>query len=148
MNILQSIINNFKVISANAKTEKSKMKIVAREIYIDDLSQELKLLSEDKTEFDFIGITSKSFDCIYFSKSNLNFNIEFEAVEKEQLSYLDKLKEFSLKNNLKFEIETNNKIPFLSIKTNSNSSETINLAKIIQKEIFGNNDDTKYEIVP
>ena len=87
MNILQSIINNFKVIAANAKTEKSKMKLVVREIKIDDLSEELKLLSEDKTEFDFIGITSKSLDCIYFSKNNLNYNIEFEAVEKEQLPY-------------------------------------------------------------
>lgn len=148
MNIFKSIINNFKTIAAHANIDQLKQKYIAKQIQFDELAEQLKLLMEDKTEFDFIGITSNRYDCIYFAKNNQNFNIEFEAVEEDQIPYLEKLKDFAYKNNFQFDIKTNGKIRYLSIKINSALSETIYLAKRIQKEIFGNADDTKYDVVP
>ena len=52
------------------------------------------------------------------------------------------------KNNFKFETKTLDRIPYLSLKTNTSITETVELAKRIQKEIFGNKDDTKYTVVP
>ncbi|MEI7487069.1 MAG: hypothetical protein WCJ72_06600 [Chryseobacterium sp.] len=59
-----------------------------------------------------------------------------------------KIKDFALKNNYSYREEINDEIPYLCIKTKTNIEETIILAKQIQTEIFGNNENTKYEIVP
>ncbi|GAB0155496.1 hypothetical protein CHRYSEOSP005_07570 [Chryseobacterium sp. Alg-005] len=66
---------------------------------IKDLYEHLVLLSQNKTEFEFIGINSKGDDCIYFSKEGQNYNIEYEAVEKNQLPYFEKIKSFAFRNN-------------------------------------------------
>lgn len=149
MNIFRQILNNIKVISANNNIEKVKEKFIAKQININQIPEQLELLQQNKTEFDFIGITSNGDDCIYFAKNDGNFNIEYEAVEKTQLPYLEKMKNFATKNNFQFTEEKNDGIPYFTIFTNSDINETLKLAKQIQSEVFGNNNNnTEYEIVP
>ncbi len=148
MNIFKSILNNLKVISLNAGSKKDSDKLIDRQILINDLREQLILLNKNKTEFKFIGITSNEFDCIYFAKSDDNFNIEFEAVEKTQLPYFEKVKNFAIKNNYTYEEKVTNDIPYIHIKTATDIDETVELAKQIQSEIFGNNESTRYNIVP
>ncbi|MCU7615224.1 hypothetical protein N0B16_12315 [Chryseobacterium sp. GMJ5] len=148
MNIFKSILNNLKVISINANLEKNLEKFIAKQITINDLCHQLILLNENKTEFGFIGINSNKNDCIYFTKeSNNNFNIEFEAVEKSQIPYFEKVKNFAEKNNYSYKEKANN-IPYIQIMTETDIEQTIELAKQIQSEIFGNNENTRYNVVP
>jgi hypothetical protein len=148
MNIFKSIINNLKAIKANHHLEKIKNDFIAKQIQIYQLPNELKLFLENKTNFDFIGIYSNGYDCIYFAKNGINLNIEYEAVEESQISYYEKMKQFASINNFEIEEETNKNIPYLKIKTNTSVAETFKLAREIQQNIFGNNDDSKYDIVP
>ena len=63
--------------------------------------------------------------------------------------YLEKMKNFATKNNFQFTEEKNDGIPYFTIFTNSDINETLKLAKQIQSEVFGNNNNnTEYEIVP
>ncbi len=148
MNIFKSIINNLKIIKANQNIEKIKNEFVAKQIQIHQLPKELKLFLENKTEFDFIGIYSKGDDCIYFAKTGNDLNIEYEAVTESQVPFYHKLKSFAFTNNFKVEEIANEGVPYLKIKTNTSIEETFLLAKKIQQDIFGNNDETKYDIVP
>ncbi|AZB30743.1 hypothetical protein [Chryseobacterium balustinum] len=148
MNIFKSIINNLKIIKANQNIEKFEKDFVTKQIQIHQLPNELKLFLENKTEFDFIGIYSKGDDCIYFAKNGNNLNIEYEAVVKSQVPFYHKLKTFALTNNFKIEETANEGIPYLKIKTNTSIEETFLLAKKIKQDIFGNNDETQYDIVP
>ncbi|WP_426475908.1 hypothetical protein [Chryseobacterium balustinum] len=148
MNIFKSIINNLKIIKANQNIEKFENDFVTKQIQIHQLPNELKLFLENKTEFDFIGIYSKGDDCIYFAKNGNNLNIEYEAGVKSQVPFYHKLKTFALTNNFKIEETANEGIPYLKIKTNTSIEETFLLAKKIQQDIFGNNDETQYDIVP
>lgn len=148
MNIFKSIINNLKIIKANQNIEKFENDFVTKQIQIHQLPNELKLFLENKTEFDFIGIYSKGDDCIYFAKNGNNLNIEYEAVVKSQVPFYHKLKTFALTNNFKIEETANEGIPYLKIKTNTSIEETFLFAKKIQQDIFGNNDETQYDIVP
>ena len=60
---------------------------VAERIKMKELQRALLELQSGKTEFQFIGITSNGIDCIYFVFENERFNIEFEAMESDQLPY-------------------------------------------------------------
>lgn len=148
MNILKSIINNLKAIKASHNLEKIKDDFIAKQIQIYQLPKELKLFLENKTDFDFIGIYSKGYDCIYFTKYGDHLNIEYEATEESQIKYYEKLKNFASENNFKIEEEINKNVPYLKINTNTSLDETFRLAREIQHNIFGNSDDTKYDIVP
>lgn len=136
MNILKSVIN------------KLKAKFIAKQIQIEELGEELTLLREGKTDFDFIGITANGYDCLFFVTNNQNFNLEFRAFDAVQIPYLEKFKEFVAENSFQFDIEIVDKTPYLSINTNSTIPETVDLAKRIQVEIFGNTGNTKYTVVP
>lgn len=148
MNIFKSIINNLKAIKGNHNLEKIKNDFIAKQIQIYQLPKELKLFLENKTDFDFIGIYSKGYDCIYFTKNGDNLNIEYEAVEESQISYYEKMKQFAFQNNFKIEEEINKNVPYLKINTNTSLNETFRLVKEIQHTIFGNSNDAKYDIVP
>lgn len=148
MNIFKSIINNLKAIKASYNLEKIKNDFIAKQIQIYQLPKMLKLFLENKTDFDFIGIYSKGYDCIYFAKNGDHLNIEYEATEESQIQYYEKLKNFASENNFKIEEEINKNIPYLKINTKTSLDETFRLAREIQHTIFGNGDDTKYDIVP
>jgi hypothetical protein len=130
---------------------------MAGRIKIDGLQNELIKLQNGKTEFQFIGITSNGIDCIYFVYEKGKFNLEFEAMVEEQIPYIDKLKDFASSNNFKSIMTTyNNKpkyksdkpAPVLRIETNLSLEEITKVGKNIQSEIFKNNDETVYDVVP
>lgn len=125
-------------------------------IKIADLERELLLLQQNKTEFHFIGILSNQVDCLYFYRDNSLFQIEYEAMVEEQDLYLDKLKQFAHQNGYDTMMSSyENKsdygksvVPVLRILTHSNLEKTAELGRKIQKEIFNNNENIEYEIVP
>ena len=67
----------------------------AARITMDKLPEVLRNVQAGRTEFDFTGICSNGTDCIYFMQENGKFYIDFEAMGKEQLPYLDSLKRFA-----------------------------------------------------
>jgi len=154
MGILSGILSLF---GCGNKTDKSENFIQrAKRIEIAQLSGELKLLEQNKTEFDFIGITSNGIDCLYFVKDNGKFQIEFEAMTDNQIPYINKLKMFASQNGYETKMTTyRNKpqynaleAPVLKIITNSNLETTAEIGQQIQKNIFNNQAETKYDVVP
>ena len=128
----------------------------AKQIEIAQLSGELKLLELNKTEFDFIGITSNGIDCIYFVQENGKFQIEFEAMTENQIPYIEQLKSFANQNGFEIQMTTyGNKpqynvaeAPVLKIVTNSDLEKTAEIGQKIQQNVFNNKAETKYEVVP
>ena len=154
MGIFTGILSLF---GCGNKTEKYQNFIQhAKQIEIAQLNGELTLLDQNKTEFDFIGITSNGIDCIYFVKDNGKFQIEFEAMTNNQVPYIDKLKTFATQNGFEMQMTTyGNKpqynakeAPVLRILTNSNIEKTSEIGQKIQKDIFNNDTITKYDVVP
>lgn len=142
----------------NTETKSNQQFIqMAERIKIDGLKNALIKLKNGQTEYEFIGITSNGIDCIYFIYENGKFNLEFEAMTETQIPYIDKLKDFADSNNFKNILTTyNNKpqyksenpAPVIRIETNVNIDEMTDLGIKIQREIFKNNKETIYEIVP
>ncbi|WP_143068781.1 hypothetical protein [Kaistella treverensis] len=154
MGILSGILSLF---GCEQKSDKSENFIQrAKQIEISQLAEELKLLEQNKTEFDFIGITSNGIDCIYFMKDAGKFQIDFEAMTDQQIPYIDKLETFATQNGFATQMTTyGNKpqynakeAPVLKIITNSNLEETAKIGQKIQREIFENKTETKFEVVP
>ncbi|WP_226065048.1 hypothetical protein [Kaistella polysaccharea] len=148
MNIFKSIINSVKKLGTNDKTEKRRDRFTAKKIQLEELSEELNLVLEGKTDFNFIGITANGYDSLFFVRNDEKFNVEFRALKKIQLPYLELLEKFASKNHIKFETEKLDRIPYLSFKTNTSIPETVEFAKRIQREVFGNNDSTIYKVIP
>lgn len=148
MNIFKSIINSVKNFGKNTGTEKRRDRFTAKQIQLEELGEELQRVLEGETDFNFIGITANEYDSLFFVRNNQNFNLEFRALKKIQLPYLKPLEEFASKHNIDFETEKLDRIPYLNIKTNTGITETVDLAKHIQEEIFGNTDSTKYTLIP
>ena len=143
--------------SSNKESESSTYSLIAKQITISQLDKELELLKEGKTEFDFIGITSNGIDCIYFMKCEDKFNIGFEAMTEEQVLFIDKLKEYAKNKGFQHKMATyGNKphyqsvkeAPVIVIETNTILSETAKLGEEIENIIFGNNIETRYDVVP
>ena len=148
MNIFKSIINSVKTLGTNSGKEKRRDRFTAKKIQLDELAEELQRVLEGKTDFNFIGINANGYDILFFVRTDQNFNVEFRALKKIQLPYLELLEQFASKNNIKFETEKLDRIPYLSLKTNTSITETVDLAKRIQKEVFGNTDGTIYKVIP
>lgn len=130
---------------------------VAKQITIDALENQLILLQNGKTEYNFFGITSNGIDCIYFMKEGDKYQIEFEAMNKEQVPYFNVLKDFGKRINVKTVEKTYGNQPnfnalrkaqVLRFEINGDIQQVSEIGKQIQSEIFENNDHTKYEIVP
>ena len=130
----------------------------AARITIDKLPEILKNVQAGRTEFDFTGICGNGTDCIYFMQENGKFYIDFEAMSKEQLPYLDSLKQFAIVHGYPIGETTYNYsprdydhlqyAPVLSLKVNTNIDSIVKVGKQIEYAIFRNNDRTVYEIVP
>lgn len=130
----------------------------AARITIDELPEILRNVQAGRTQFDFTGICGNSTDCIYFMLENGKFNIDFEAMSKEQLPYLDSLKHFAKEHNYPIVETTYNNTPVdyehlkyapvLSLKVNADIDSIVKVGKQIEQIIFRNNDQTVYEIVP
>lgn len=68
-------------------------------ITIDKLPEILRNVQAGRTQFDFTGICGNGTDCIYFVLENGKFYIDFEAMGKDQLPYIDTLKQFAKEHN-------------------------------------------------
>lgn len=141
----------------NEKNKDQQLIQMAKKVKIDGLTTALENLKNGKTEYEFIGITSNGIDCIYFIYENGKFNFEFEAMSQDQIPYIERLKDFANSNDLKSEMRTyNNKplyksdkpAPVIRIETNYSLEEMAKFGEKIQSEIFKNNSETVYEIVP
>jgi len=130
---------------------------IAKKIKINGLRNALIKLKDGQTEYKFIGITSNGIDCIYFIYENGIFNIEFEAMTEYQISYIERLKNFANSNRFKNFMKTYNNTPkynsdkpapVLRIEINSSLDNTALLGAKIEREIFGNNEETVYDVVP
>ena len=71
----------------------------AARITIDKLPEILRNVQAGRTQFDFTGICGNGTDCIYFVLENGKFYIDFEAMGKDQLPYIDTLKQFAKEHN-------------------------------------------------
>lgn len=130
----------------------------AARITIDKLPEILRNVQAGRTQFDFIGICGNGTDCIYFMQENGKFYIDFEAMSKEQLPYLDSLKQFAKEHNYPIVETTYNNTPVdyghlkyapvLSLKVNADIDSIVKVGKQIEQTIFRNNERTVYEIVP
>ena len=130
--------------------------MIAKKIKIDGLKSELQKLKHGKIEHNIVGITSNAVDCIYFTCENEQFNIEFEAMKDEQMPFLAKFKNYADAKNIETQIISyNNKSqdksgklpPVLRILTKANIDEIVEIARDMQRDVFGNNAETLYEIV-
>lgn len=130
---------------------------MAEKIKIDGLGKALTKLKNGQTEFPFIGITSNGVDCIYFMPENGHFDIDFEAMGLDQVPYIAKLKSFADSNKIetlvttygnKPNYESDKSAPVIHIETKASLEEATQLGERIQSEIFKNNKDTIYEVVP
>lgn len=131
--------------------------LMARQIKIDGLEAELRNLQAGKTEYDFIGITSNGVDCIYFVRDGEKFQIEFEAMMEDQVPYIEKLDAFGKSRGYSSTMTTyGNKplsgnaseAPVIRIMTHSDLASTAEIGSVIQKNVFGNDADTLYDVVP
>ena len=129
----------------------------AEQIKISDLKSVLTRLQNKKLEFDFFGITSNGIDCIYFVPDSNLYAIEFEVMTEDQKPWLDKLKEFAQQDNFKTLMTTyNNKpqykssdpAPVLRIETKSTLDQIATIGQNIMARIFGNSEQTTYDVVP
>ena len=130
----------------------------AARITIDKLPEILRNVQAGRTQFDFTGICGNGTDCIYFMQENGKFYIDFEAMSKEQLPYLDSLKQFAKEHNYPIVETTYNNTPVdyehlkyapvLSLKVNADIDSIVKVGKQIEQTIFRNNERTVYEIVP
>jgi hypothetical protein len=129
----------------------------AEQIKISDLKSVLTRLQNKQLEFDFFGITSNGVDCIYFVPDNDLYAIEFEVMAEDQKPWLDKLKTFAEQNNFRtimttYKNQPNYKsaepAPVLRIETKSNLDQTASIGQNIMAQVFGNNEQTTYDVVP
>jgi predicted HAD superfamily phosphohydrolase YqeG len=129
----------------------------AEQIKISDLHSVLTRLQNRQLEFDFFGITSNGIDCIYFVPDSNLYAVEFEVMTEDQKPWLGKLKAFAQQNNYRIVMTTYNNRPHykssepasvLRIETKSNRDQIALIGQSIMTQIFGNNEQTIYEVVP
>ena len=127
-------------------------------ITIDKLPEILRNVQAGRTQFDFTGICGNGTDCIYFVLENGKFYINFEAMGKDQLPYIDTLKQFAKEhnypvvettyNNTPVDYEHLKYAPVISLKVHADIDSIVKVGSQIEQTIFRNNERTVYEIVP
>lgn len=127
-------------------------------ITIDKLPEILRNVQTGRTQFDFTGICGNGTDCIYFVLENGKFYIDFEAMGKDQLPYIDTLKQFAKEhnypvvettyNNTPVDYEHLKYAPVISLKVHADIDSIVKVGSQIEQTIFRNNERTVYEIVP
>lgn len=138
------------------KHNQPKERTKAKQITINELGTVLSQLSSGETEYDFVGITSNGTDCVYVVRNGTNFDLEFEAMTEAQLPFIDQLQRFAVANGYRTQMTTfGNKpnydraeAPVIQIMTATSLDSTVILVEKLQKEIFSNDQQTIYDVVP
>jgi len=129
----------------------------AAEIKFDELPEHLDKCANGETGFHFLGILSEQTDCIYFYYENGVFNLNYEAVLEDQLPYIERLKEYADSKQIKTRTDSydnssrrapKNLVPVLWLETHASRDDVIEIARDIEMDIFGNTDETVYQVVP
>ena len=126
-------------------------------ISIIELGKQLKQLADGMTSHEFTGITSNADDCLYFTFKNQLFNIEYEAISKSQIPFLQTLTEYAKQHDFDTELTTYGNTaqyksdapaPVLKIMANATIDEVVRIGTEIQSTVFGNSGETTYNVVP
>ena len=133
---------------------------VAAQITMDKLPGVLKNVKAGRTEYDSksrlerMGHLKRHSVEVCFRRQD----IDFEAMSKDQLPYLNTLKQFAKEHNYPIIETTYNNTPIdydhvkfapvLSLKVNADIDSIVHVGKLIEQTIFKNNDQTIYDIVP
>lgn len=160
MGILSLILGLFGCGQGNKQTVQNDGELIteAASITIDRLPDVLKSVQTGLSEYDFAGICSNGVDCIYFVLENGKFVIEYEAMSKDQLPYMERLMLFAAErgyhavettyNNTPADYDNLKYAPVLSIKVNADLDSIAKIGKEIEQTIFSNDDRTVYDVVP
>ncbi|MGB1039599.1 MAG: hypothetical protein ACPGVD_01850, partial [Flavobacteriales bacterium] len=114
-------------------------------------------LVQNKLEFDFFGITSNGIDCIYFVMDGTVINIDFEIMREEQKQYLERYKYYARRKGYELKETTyGNKsnydgpeeAPVYKIVINGDKALANQVGMEIQNEVFRNDLNTSFEVVP
>ena len=126
-------------------------------IKLNELPDQLDNCANGKTGFHFLGILTNHIDCIYFYYENDVFNLNYEAVLEEQLPYIERLKDYANSNQIKTTAdsydnssrrEPENLVQVLWLETQASRDDVVEIAREIEMDIFGNTDETVYQVVP
>ena len=149
-------------LSACGQSDSKKVKneqtfIMAKQTKISGLKNTLERLKKGELEYDFFGLTSNGTDCLYFVYENNEFNIEYEVMTESQKQYFHQLKQYCHKNSIRV-VETTYQnqpqyndskyAPVLRLEINATLQQTEELGRILLSNIFNNDVNTLYEIVP
>lgn len=146
--------------SASADTDTVKVPEVqyAEQITIDKLPSVLERLKNRQTEFDFFGICSNPVACIYFMQENGKFYIDYEAITADQRPYLDRIRQYALKQgyrvvettygNRPIDYDDMEQAPVISMRIDTDIDSIAKAGKQLMQTIFCDNDSTLYDIVP
>lgn len=131
--------------------------VQAEQITLAQLPDTLDKLVQGKMEYNFFGITSNGIDCIYFVEGKGSINIEFEAMLKDQIPYIETLKTFANERGYsvsettygnKPHYKSDSDAPVIVINTRANVTDADKIGKSIMKEIFKSNESTVFDVVP
>lgn len=129
----------------------------AKQIQLKQLNSVMTELIEGNLEYEFFGITSNGIDCIYFVDNNGKINIEFEVMTNEQKPYVEKLTNFAKNNRYPIskmtygnqpQYQELKEAPVYKIELNANKEKATEIGRDIMENIFGNNELTKFDVVP
>lgn len=128
-----------------------------KHIKISELPAVLAQLNAHALEYDFFGIHSSGFDCIYFALDGLFISIEYEVLTEEQKPWYSKLETFAQEQGYKVSKTTyhnqplymsSEPAPVLKLQIQGNEEKAAHIGYLIMTEVFGNPKDTIYEVVP
>ncbi|MEM7512629.1 MAG: hypothetical protein AAF388_16965 [Bacteroidota bacterium] len=131
--------------------------LIARQTTIKELPYLIRELEEGKMEYGFFGITSNGIDCLYFTGQKDEMNIEFEVIQESQKSYVPTLTDFSKKHGITILKTSYGNKPFYEgleeapvyvLALEGSREKVSQIGTEIMLEIFGNDDNTIYDVVP
>lgn len=142
--------------SPSNESDPQKKRFRTKRFAIAQLGYELDLLSQNNTEPQRFAIASNDTDCLYFLKNGNLFDLEFEALTKEQSPYIAKLQQYCEKNNIRLIMHSygNKRLyrsdktaPVIKLVTASDRNTTVALAEDIMIKVFKNDANTLYSII-
>ena len=130
---------------------------MARQIRLRELRDVINELVEGEMEDDYFGICASEVACIYFTQEDGKLNIEFEAMERDQLPFLDKLKAHATwyrfpvvetTHGAKTNYDKKKVAPVLRIETRATVEQAASIGEKIMRDVFGCDDSTTFDVVP
>jgi hypothetical protein len=130
---------------------------MAQKIKYSESKELLEKLESNQLEYNFFGLNRSSTDCIYFAFENNEYLIEFEVMLEEQKAIAEKFKEVC--SNLGYnvikttygnspEYSTELNAPVYQIRIGQSKEKVYDIGLSIISQVFGNDENTVFEVVP